>query len=74
MCARLPVRRAVRPALPLRRVLVEGDGEAETLLVAYIDLELARQKTKEPGEGQYAVRLFADRRPELYGKVADASP
>jgi predicted amidohydrolase len=54
---------------PLGRVLAEGDGEAEALLVAEIDVELARQKTKEPGEGDYAVRLFADRRPELYGRV-----
>jgi predicted amidohydrolase len=59
---------------PVGRVLVEGGGEAEALLVAEIDVELAREKTKEPGEGQYAVRLFADRRPELYGRVTDASP
>jgi len=54
---------------PSGRVLAEGDGEREALLVAEIDVELARQKTKEPGDGQYAVRLFADRRPELYGEV-----
>lgn len=54
---------------PFGRVLVEGGDEDEALLVAEIDVELARQKTKEPGEGQYAVRLFADRRPELYGPV-----
>jgi len=54
---------------PLGRVLVEGGGEGEALLIAEIDVELAREKTKEPGEGQYAVRLFEDRRPELYGDV-----
>lgn len=25
---------------------------------------------KEPGAGQYALRLFSDREPELYGPVA----
>jgi predicted amidohydrolase len=54
---------------PLGRVLAEGGETDEALLVAEIDVELARQKTKEPGEGQYAVRLFADRRPDLYGAV-----
>jgi len=57
---------------PFGRVLAEGGETDEALLVAEIDVELARQKTKEPGEGQYAVRLFADRRPELYGKVTRA--
>lgn len=56
---------------PFGRVLAEGGGEAEALLVADLDVELARQKTKEPGDGQYAVRLFADRRPELYDRVTD---
>lgn len=54
---------------PLGRVLAEADETEQALLVADVDLELARQKTKQPGDGEYAVRLFADRRPELYGEI-----
>jgi predicted amidohydrolase len=50
---------------PLGRRLDEA-GDEEALLVADLDLDLARAKTKEPGDGPYSVRLFADRRPELY--------
>jgi predicted amidohydrolase len=58
---------------PLGRVLCEAGETDEPLLVAELDLELARAKTKEPGDGEYAVRLFADRRPELYAPVSDTS-
>jgi ribosomal protein S18 acetylase RimI-like enzyme len=58
---------------PLGTVLAQGDDASETLIYAEVDLELARQKTKEPGEGQYAVRLFADRRPELYGPLTEGA-
>jgi predicted amidohydrolase len=50
---------------PLGRRLAEAGAE-EALVLADLDLELARAKTKEPGDGPYSVRLFADRRPELY--------
>jgi predicted amidohydrolase len=56
---------------PFGAVLALADEAGESLVVADIDLELAREKTKEPGEGQYAVRLFDDRRPELYGPLTD---
>jgi predicted amidohydrolase len=56
---------------PFGTVLALAGDSGESLLVAEVDLELAREKTKEPGEGQYAVRLFADRRPELYGPLTD---
>ncbi|MDX6473701.1 MAG: hypothetical protein QOK22_2517 [Gaiellaceae bacterium] len=59
---------------PLGSVVALADDSNETLLVAELDLELAREKTKEPGEGQYAVRLFADRRPELYGALSATKP
>jgi predicted amidohydrolase len=55
---------------PLGRVLAVAGESEETLLLADLDLELARQKTKEPGAGAYAVRLFDDRRPELYGEIS----
>jgi predicted amidohydrolase len=54
---------------PIGRVVAEADETEQTLLVVDIDLELARQKTKAPGDGEYAVRLFADRRPELYADI-----
>jgi predicted amidohydrolase len=50
-----------------RRVAQAGDEE--TVLVADLDLELARAKTRRPGDGGYQVRLFEDRRPDLYGPV-----
>ncbi len=59
---------------PLGRVVCAAGETEEELVVADLDLELAREKTKEPGDGEYAVRLFADRRPELYGAIADLSP
>ena len=58
---------------PLGRVLALAGEEREQLIVADVDVELAREKTKEPGEGQYAVRLWADRRPELYGGLVEAA-
>lgn len=59
---------------PLGSVVALADDSSETLLVAELDLELAREKTKEPGQGQYAVRLFDDRRPELYGALSATTP
>jgi predicted amidohydrolase len=50
-----------------RRIAQAGDEE--TVVVADLDLDLARAKTRRPGEGGYQVRLFDDRRPELYGPV-----
>ena len=52
-----------------RRLGEAGDDEA--LVLADLDLGLARAKTKEPGDGAYSVRLFADRRPELYQPLLD---
>jgi predicted amidohydrolase len=52
-----------------RRLVEAGAGEA--LVYADLDLALARAKTKEPGDGPYSVRLFADRRPDLYGPLLD---
>jgi predicted amidohydrolase len=58
---------------PFGGVIALADDVGEALIVADVDLELAREKTKEPGAGQYAVRLFADRRPELYGSLAEGA-
>jgi Predicted amidohydrolase len=59
---------------PLGNVLAVADDAHVSLIVAEVDVELARRKTKEPGDGGYAVRLFADRRPELYGPVTAEIP
>jgi predicted amidohydrolase len=58
---------------PFGRVIALADEASESLIVAEVDLALAREKTKEPGGGQYAVRLFADRRPELYGSLVEGA-
>jgi 5-aminopentanamidase len=59
---------------PFGNVLaLAAEGGPAELLVADIDVELAREKTKEPGEGAYAVRLWADRRPELYGALLEGA-
>ena len=54
---------------PHGRRLAEAGAE-ETVITAELDLELARQKTKEPNAGGYHVSLFGDRRPELYAALA----
>jgi hypothetical protein len=45
-------------------------ADEETVLTADLDLELAREKTKEPRDGGYQVQLFGDRRPELYAPLS----
>jgi predicted amidohydrolase len=58
---------------PYGRRLVEADGSEETLLVADLDLEQARDKDYViPGE--YELYLFGDRRPELYGSLVADHP
>jgi predicted amidohydrolase len=50
--------------------LAEADGTEETLLVADVDLEKARDKDYViPGE--YELYLFGHRRPELYGALVE---
>jgi 5-aminopentanamidase len=53
---------------PQGRRIAEAGAE-ETVLSADLDLELAREKTKEPQRGGYHVHLFGDRRPELYAPL-----
>jgi 5-aminopentanamidase len=54
---------------PSGRVVVVANDSDETLLVADADLAQAREKTRQPGQGQYAVHLFGDRQPSLYGAI-----
>lgn len=53
---------------PGGRRLAEA-GDRPTLITADLDLDLARAKDRRPGEGGYQVRLFDDRRPELYTPI-----
>jgi hypothetical protein len=48
-------------------------GAEETVLMADLDLRLARDKVIEPQQGGYNVSLFEDRRPELYSRLVQGS-
>jgi predicted amidohydrolase len=50
--------------------LAEADEASETLLVAEIDVGEARVKDLIPEPGEYEMRLFDHRRPDLYGLLA----
>lgn len=52
--------------------LARAVGDEETLLVADIDLQLARNKRIERTAGSHVIDRFADRRPEFYGRVTEA--
>jgi len=55
--------------------LAEAEVSGETLLLADIDVELARDKSIVPAPGEYEMHLFGHRRPELYGSlVEDTQP
>ena len=51
--------------------LVETEATGEALLVADIDVELARDKSIVPAPGEYEMHLFGHRRPELYGALVE---
>lgn len=50
-----------------RRLAETGDRPA--VIAADLDVGLSRAKDRTPGEGGYQVRLFDDRRPELYSPI-----
>ena len=56
---------------PAGRRLAETDATSERLLVAEIDVELARDKSIVPAPGTYEMHLFDHRRPELYGALVE---
>lgn len=49
--------------------LAKARGTEETLLIAEIDLALARNKRIERTPGTHVIDRFADRRPEFYGGI-----
>jgi predicted amidohydrolase len=54
---------------PLGRQLAIAGEDEEVVLVAEIELEEARQKTMVATPGSYEMPIWAQRRPELYGRV-----
>jgi 5-aminopentanamidase len=54
---------------PAGRRLAQAEEGAEGLVVAEVDPAEARVKDLAPERGQYELRLFDDRRPELYGAL-----
>ena len=51
--------------------IAEADATTETLLLAEVDIELARAKSIVPKSGEYEMHLFDHRRPELYGALVE---
>ncbi|MCO8124085.1 carbon-nitrogen hydrolase family protein [Stieleria sp. TO1_6] len=52
-------------------VLAATDGDQETMLLAEIDLAVARNKRIERTAGTHIIDRFADRRPEFYGSITE---
>ena len=52
-------------------ILAKSDDDQETLLIAEIDLAVARNKRIERTRDAHVIDRFKDRRPEFYGPVAD---
>jgi predicted amidohydrolase len=56
---------------PYGYVLAEAQHENETILYAEIDLERARNKHLIRVPGKHEIHRFADRRPEMYGRIVE---
>lgn len=52
-------------------VLAASEDDQEALLVADVDLKIARNKTIERTPGAHVIDRFADRCPEFYGSITD---
>jgi predicted amidohydrolase len=59
---------------PSGETVAEANDHAEELLVAEIEPALAREKDRVMTPRIYELHLFRDRRPELYGALADQKP
>jgi len=55
---------------PDGEVLASTDGDEETILLAEIDPQIARNKRIERTAGKHVIDRFADRRPEFYGGLS----
>jgi 5-aminopentanamidase len=58
---------------PSGRVLAEAQHEDEAILYAEIDPEQARKKRVVRVPGKHEIDRFADRRPEMYGRIVERS-
>jgi 5-aminopentanamidase len=56
---------------PRGHVLAEAPHENETILYAEVDPVFARQKRVVRVPGKHEIDRFADRRPELYGRILE---
>ena len=56
---------------PHGRTLAEADGSSEAILLATVDPSIARRKRIDRVPGKHWIDRIADRRPELYGPLAD---
>jgi 5-aminopentanamidase len=56
---------------PRGKVLAEARHENETILYAEVDPALARQKHIVRVPGKHEIDRFADRRPEMYGRIVE---
>lgn len=59
---------------PHGRTLQEADEHSEMVLYAEADLELARTKRIVRVPDKHIIDRFADRRPEMYGKIVEPIP
>src|SRR3954447_269893 len=57
---------------PVGDRLAEADATEEGLFLADVDLARAREKDLLLAPGEYEMRLFDDRRPELYGALVES--
>lgn len=53
------------------RTIAQADGESETVLTATIDPQQARRKRIDRVPGKHWIDRIADRRPDLYGPLAE---
>lgn len=56
---------------PSGRPLAEADDHSETIIIAELELDLARQKKVIHIPGVFELDSFGDRRPELYGRLTE---
>lgn len=59
---------------PGGQVIAEAPHEDETLLLADVDVDKARNKHLVRVPGKHEINRIADRRPEMYGKLVEPTP
>ena len=59
---------------PTGETLAEATGDGEQILYAEVDTEIARRKHLVRVPGRHEIDRFADRRPDMYGKLVEPIP